>query len=95
MHPCNAEGIVAAARASVPDAATLETRGRTADGRGYTRSTVAAPDGTARIELWMVDGAGHAWSGGSPAGSYTDPHGPEASAEMLRFFLSEAGEAPA
>ncbi|WP_222564257.1 extracellular catalytic domain type 1 short-chain-length polyhydroxyalkanoate depolymerase [Novilysobacter antarcticus] len=58
-----------------------------AGGRPYTRQTYADDSGKQIVELWGLHGAGHAWSGGDPAGSFTDASGPDASAEMLRFFL--------
>jgi poly(3-hydroxybutyrate) depolymerase len=62
------------------------TRGRTAAGRTYTQTVFRDADGGAHAEHWVIHGAGHAWSGGNTAGSYTDPKGPDASAEMMRFF---------
>lgn len=57
----------------------------TSNGRSYTRTTIAG--GQTPMEHWRIAGLGHAWSGGKSSGSYTDPAGPDASAEMVRFFL--------
>lgn len=86
VHPSNAEALVAAAG---PDLHGISRReqGRSTGGRTYSRHLVEAGNGTPLVESWRIEGAGHAWSGGRADGSYTDPAGPDASAEMVRFFL--------
>lgn len=74
-----APGLPTAVRAAPPD-------GRT-DGRTVTRTEQAGPDGATRMEHWVLHGAGHAWAGGSPEGSHTDPAGIDASREAVRFLL--------
>ncbi len=72
---------------SVNDGADVTTNGSVPGGRTYTRSQYNDASGALLLEKWVVQGMGHAWSGGSSAGSYTDPQGPSASAEMWRFFV--------
>ena len=68
---------------------TITDQGVAAGGRKFSRSLHAAADGRPQLELWTLHGAGHAWSGGDSSGTYTDGSGPDASTEMVRFFLAQ------
>ena len=69
---------------------TKVEQGQIAGGRAYTRSIYHDTSGHALVEKWLVHHTGHVWSGGSSDGSFTDPKGPDASAEMLRFFAEQS-----
>lgn len=88
VHPRNGEQVIAAVLGSSEAGPQVE-QGVSAKGRRYTRSTRHADHGRAATEHWLVHGAGHAWSGGSAEGSYTDATGPDATFEMLRFFFNQ------
>jgi poly(hydroxyalkanoate) depolymerase family esterase len=89
VHPNNGGQILEqTARAMNPQKKVH--RGQVPGGHAYTRTTLSDASGRGILEHWNIHGAGHAWSGGSPAGSYTDPRGPDATREILRFFLEHS-----
>lgn len=78
VHPSNSDYAIAEG--------TLETVNGEAGGRSYTRTRSPG------LEHWVVHGAGHAWSGGNGVAAYADAKGPDATREMLRFFLAQQAE---
>jgi poly(hydroxyalkanoate) depolymerase family esterase len=96
VHPDNAEHLLRQWGAVEPTATVPSVtvrQGQAAGGRAYTCETYHDARGQVVVERWMIHGAGHSWSGGSPSGSYTDPTGPDASREMVRFFQEHPREA--
>jgi poly(hydroxyalkanoate) depolymerase family esterase len=81
VHPSNSEFVRA------PGSRITSERGER-NGRSFTRTIHLGANGRPMVEQWIVHGAGHAWFGGYPGAPFADPRGPDASREMLRFFLS-------
>ncbi|HEY2265392.1 MAG TPA: PHB depolymerase family esterase [Streptosporangiaceae bacterium] len=100
VAPANAAGLVdhvlaagRTGRGPGTAAATVTSRGQVPGGHAYTRTCHQDPDGTTVAECWTIHRSGHNWSGGAPHGSYTDPRGPDASAELIRFFAEHPASA--
>ncbi len=87
VHPSNADHLVrhwTGAAVTAPSVAVR--RSKKPGGRDSTCSIYSTADRQSLAEHWTVHGAGHAWSGGAGCGSHTDPDGPDASREIVRFF---------
>jgi poly(hydroxyalkanoate) depolymerase family esterase len=85
VNSVNGDQIIAQSKAATNLTTTI-SHGKAPGGMSYTRAIQTDDTGRSMLEQWVLHGAGHAWSGGSTTGSYTDPHGPDASREMVRFF---------
>ena len=94
VSPVNGDQVIAQSKAGA-DLRPTVNRGQAEGGTTYTRTVQVDAGGRPILEQWVLHGTGHAWSGGSPTGSYTDPRGPDASREMLRFFLEQTNAATA
>ncbi|MGO4571855.1 extracellular catalytic domain type 1 short-chain-length polyhydroxyalkanoate depolymerase [Microvirga sp. 2TAF3] len=86
VNPVNGDHVIAQSKAT-DDLRTTVSRGQTPGGIAYTCTVQVDESERSILEQWVLHGAGHAWSGGSAAGSYTEPRGPDASREMMRFFI--------
>ena len=86
VSPVNGDQVIAQAKAGADLTRTVD-RGESLGGIKYTCVREKDQGGRTVVEHWTLHGCGHAWSGGSAEGSYTEPRGPDASREMIRFFL--------
>jgi poly(hydroxyalkanoate) depolymerase family esterase len=89
VNPMNGDQVITQATPQT-SLKTNIVRGRATGGIRYVRTIRDDDTGRSMLEHWFLQGVGHAWSGGSPNGSYTDPRGPDASREMIRFFFQHS-----
>lgn len=87
VNPGNGIAVAEQVVRTMPGLVVTEKTGKARGGRAWSQTSHSRAKGPTMCEEWRITGAGHAWSGGQAAGSYTDPAGPDASAEMVRFFL--------
>jgi poly(hydroxyalkanoate) depolymerase family esterase len=86
VHPCNGAKVIARVAADA-NFKTQTVHKRLPTGHKFSHTVHRDASELGVLELWELHGAGHSWSGGSQAGSFTSVDGPDASKEMLRFFL--------
>jgi poly(hydroxyalkanoate) depolymerase family esterase len=87
VHPDNGTAVMSQALHAMPGLRATTRHGVADGGHRYRTTAHHHADGRSLAEHWQIEGAGHAWAGGHSCGSYTDPKGPDASRQMLRFFL--------
>ncbi|MEO8243308.1 MAG: PHB depolymerase family esterase [bacterium] len=87
VHPQNGVAVLEQALQAMSGLQETTQSGTAAGGRRFRAAVHGLADGRSLAEHWQIEGAGHAWAGGRPSGSYTDPAGPNASRQMMRFFL--------
>ena len=87
VHPGNGTAILKQALPAIRNLRSNTRQSSVPDGRDYRVTTYSQGNRPALAEHWQIDGAGHAWAGGQAGASYTDPKGPDASRQMLRFFF--------
>jgi poly(hydroxyalkanoate) depolymerase family esterase len=90
VHPTNGDAVVAQAILARPGLTRVDASGISDGGRTYRQTRHDDASGRSMSEHWVIEGAGHAWAGGQAGCSMTDPKGPDASREMMRFFLQHA-----
>jgi poly(hydroxyalkanoate) depolymerase family esterase len=87
VHPSNGAAILSQALSAMPRLRMTTRQDLSEGGQRFRTTAHHHADGYSLAEHWEIDGGGHAWAGGHSSGSYTDPKGPDASRQMMRFLL--------
>lgn len=90
VHPDNGAAVLSQVLHAMPGLRATTRQGVADGGHRYRTTAHHHADGRSLAEHWQIECAGHAWAGGHSAGSYTDPKGPDASRQMVQFFLQHA-----